>query len=91
MTAYPDDYLACTTCEAKAGGPCYTLLARGPQAMPSRYADAPHSDRRTRGQVRTPAAPRTQKSATPVPQRRAAARKNATAAAWLAVAKKEAT
>lgn len=52
-----DRYLACTTCEAKTGGACFELLSAGPDALPPRYAEVPHSSRKLRGApvVRAPA------------------------------------
>lgn len=44
-----DRYLACTVCEAKTGGACFELLSAGPDALPSRYAEVPHSARKLRG------------------------------------------
>jgi hypothetical protein len=84
-----DDYLACTTCEAKLGGPCYALLGRGPQALPSRYAEVPHSARKMRGESRTPrakSATAVRKAAASLPQRRADRKTATTATGWGAVA-----
>lgn len=86
-SVYPDDYLACEVCEAVAGGACYALLAAGPEALPSRYAERPHSSRKLRGESRkTLARPaKTQVKATP-PVRRAARKTQAQATGWAAVA-----
>jgi hypothetical protein len=80
--------LACTVCEAKMGEACLTLLGRGPQALPSRHADIPHSSRKLRGQVRTPApANRTAKSG-PV-ERRAAKDASRKVTGWEAIAARQ--
>jgi hypothetical protein len=83
-------YRACEVCEAKTGDACYTLLGAGPQALPSEYADTPHSSRNLRGAE--PARPRTTPhsagSATPV-ARRSAAKARSTAASWADVARKQ--
>lgn len=87
-----DDYLGCTTCEAKAGGPCYTLLARGPQALPSRFAAVPHSDRKRRGESRKPhagSATATRNRSGSLPQRRADRKTETKATGWAAVAEKQ--
>lgn len=84
-----DAYLACVQCEAKAGGACYTLLGVGPQALPSRFAEVPHSSRKVRGQSRTPrakSATAVRKAAASLPQRRADRKTATTATGWGAVA-----
>lgn len=82
-------YLACDTCEAKEGGACYTLLGVGPGALPSRFAQVPHSSRNLRGQSRKPRATTAtadRKVAATPPRRRAARRTATTATGWGAVA-----
>jgi hypothetical protein len=84
-------YQACTVCEAELGEPCYALLARGPQSLPTRYADLPHSSRKLRGA--RPRKPATMQVAAPAKStgvaRRGARKTNSTAAAWLALAEKQ--
>jgi hypothetical protein len=90
---YPDDYLKCDAggaCGAPAGDRCYDLLAAGPQALPSRYRDSPHSGRKVRGAVpATPAKPRPQSSGADVVTRRAARRTTTKATGWEAVAARQ--
>lgn len=95
MTDWPA-YLGCDTCEAKQGEACYTLLARGPQALPSRYAEVPHSGRKMRGEprkVRAGSATRARiadaRGADSVPQRRAARKSATKATGWAAVAEQQ--
>jgi hypothetical protein len=79
------EYLACTVCEAKKGGACFTLLGRGPQALSSRYADVPHSSRKRSGEQ--PATKPAKQPATgrSLPVRRAAKRTANTVSGWEAV------
>jgi hypothetical protein len=86
-----DEYLTCTTCEAGQGEACYTLLGRGPEALPSRYADVPHSDRKRRGESRKPRAgsATATRNATPLPQRRAARKAATQTTGWAAVAERQ--
>ena len=86
-----DAYLACVMCEAKQGEACYTLLARGPHALPSRFADAPHSDRKMRGESRKARAVTATRvrTAGSVPQRRAARKAATKATGWAAVAEQQ--
>lgn len=88
MTGWAD-YLACEVCEAKMGGPCFTLLSGGPEALPPRYAEVPHSSRKVRGaEPARPRIPRAAGSATPV-ARRSAAKTRSTAKSWADVARKQ--
>lgn len=85
-------WYACDVCHALIGQECYDLSSGGPQALPPRYRDIPHSARkpRTAGTPATRAtAPESRpKPATRVgqPARRRAARTESTAAAWRALA-----
>lgn len=81
-----DAYLACDACEAKMGGRCFTLLSGGPEALPPRYADVPHSSRKMRGQVAARAVKSAGSGAANV-ARRTAKRQAATASSWAAVAR----
>lgn len=82
-------YLACTVCEAKMGGACFTLMACGPEALPSRYADVPHSSRKLRGTVTAKSTAKPRGSGTANVARRTAKRTEATAKSWAAVAKRQ--
>jgi hypothetical protein len=81
-------YLACEVCEAKMGEACYTLLGRGPQALPSQYAEVPHSSRKRRGAVRIAAPASRSATSSPVTRRadRAVARK---VSGWESVAARQ--
>lgn len=83
-------YLACTVCEAKKGGACFTLLSGGPEALPPQYADVPHSSRKMADEVAT-AKPTAKPSGTGTanPARRTAKRQAATASSWAAVARRQ--
>ena len=81
-------YLACTVCEAKMGGACFTLLSGGTEALPARYADVPHSSRKMRGQVAAAKpAIKVAGTGTATVARRTAKRTASTAKSWAAVAR----
>lgn len=82
-------YLACTVCEAKVGGRCFTLLAGGPEALPARYAEVPHSARKLRGTVTAKTTAKSRGAGTATVARRAAKRTEATANSWAAIAAKQ--
>lgn len=89
MSDYPADYLACGQCEAKRGGACFDLLAVGPEALPPRLRDRPHSARNVAGSASaTTTRTAREPSATP-PQRRAARRSATAAKGWAAVAARQ--
>lgn len=88
------EWLACDgTCPAVRGEPCYTLSSGGPQALPPRFADRPHSGRKRAAAYRTepaPAAPvRRVPAARPVPDRRASRKTQTQADAWRAIADRQ--
>lgn len=89
-----DQWYACGTCPALLGEACYDLSSGGPQALPPRYRDVPHSNRKPRT-AGTPtiratvpeSRPKTPAKAAPMARRRVAKTEN-TAAAWRALAAK---
>lgn len=81
-------YLACEVCTAKMGGACFTLLSGGPEALPPRFAEVPHSSRKLRGQVATAKrAVKVAGSGTATVARRTAKRTASTANSWAAIAR----
>jgi hypothetical protein len=78
-------YLACDVCEAKKGGACYTLLAVGPQSLPSQFAEVPHSSRKRSGEKPATRPAKSAGTGQSLPVRRAAKRTASTVSGWEAV------
>jgi hypothetical protein len=88
------EWLACDgTCPAARGEPCYALSSGGPQALPPRFADRPHSGRKRAAAYRAdpPPAPVRRPSAAVggVPARRASRKTQTQADAWRALADRQ--
>lgn len=82
-------YQACGVCEAKMGEACYSLLAAGPQALPSVRAQTPHSSRKSRGESRKSLADPARPQASTPATRRAARKTTAQANGWAELARRQ--
>lgn len=81
-------WLACDVCGVLKGERCLTMSSGGPEALPPRYADVPHSCREPAG-VRTVTAPRPTAARTANPARRQAKRTAAKVTSWQQVADRQ--
>lgn len=83
------DWLSCPQCPALLGGACFTLSSGGPEALPARYADVPHSGRKRRGATATRTATARLGPQTSPVVRRTAKRQASTAKSWADVARRQ--
>lgn len=88
-------WLLCPVCDARKGHACETRSAFGPEALPTLYADVPHSTRKpaagtAEAAARTPQTPQPRTAArTANPARRQAKRTAAQVTSWQQVADRQ--